>query len=119
MEELYRYHILADIISANAYTAIAEIGVRGGITAEYILENASCVKYYLMVDPWRGTGNHRDRAIEHEKHVRNIAESFSDKVEIRKSTSVEAAEHYQERSFDLVFIDAAHTYEAVKTDIEL
>ena len=50
--------------------------------------------------------------------IRHTQEHFPDRVTIHRMDTVEAARHVPDGTLDFVFIDADHTYEGCKRDIE-
>jgi predicted O-methyltransferase YrrM len=97
----------------------AEIGVEQGVFAEEIMKTAD--KLYC-VDAWQSYRAYRD-------HVRQSKlDAFYDitknrldglNVEYVRKFSVDAAKDFADGSLDFVYIDANHSYEYVKQDIEL
>jgi len=56
------------------------------------------------------------RALRNETAARNVASNIG--AFVMKSDSVEAARNFQQHSVDMVFIDADHSYEGCKQDIQ-
>ena len=98
--------------AALGYTHGAEIGVQSGINARTILERWP--GHLLLVDIWaEGEGECSPfRACE-----RAMA-AFPGRTRMIKLPSVEAAAQCEPDSLDCLYIDAAHTYENVKADLE-
>lgn len=100
-----------------------EIGVYKGRSAAFmaveIINSGKDIKLDC-VDPWDGraepghgyrAGDHTYEAFLHRMHpVMSVIRPV-------RLSSVDAAKTYQDDSLDFVFIDATHTYDAVKEDI--
>jgi predicted O-methyltransferase YrrM len=99
---------------------MVEIGCFAGESAKIIHSNLNCELY--CVDPWVGGYDRRDSASG--SNMELIEQRFDDAIQgtdiikIKKS-SLEASEMFEDGSLDLVYIDAEHTYKAMKQDIQL
>ena len=84
---------------------IAEIGVQNGVHAFEIMNDLRPSTLYLIdiMKDWEKTKDNL-------KDFKNI--NFISK------TSVEASKDFPDNFFDLVYIDAEHSYDAVRQDIE-
>lgn len=102
-----------------------EVGVQKGEYSKAILENWDCRKLYL-VDPWEEYDEYSEDwgAISQQGHEQNLEitkkniEQYKNKVQIIKDYSVSAAELFNEKSLDFVYLDARHDKEGIKEDIE-
>lgn len=102
-----RAQVIIDLIQANDYKRIAEIGVCKGETAMPVM--AECdLDYYLLVDP------QFNYSLGLDEYVINYPEVHSTDM-----TSVDAAAIMQDGAFDLVFVDAIHDEENVDRDCRL
>ena len=90
----------------------AEIGVAWGNFSEKILNGSNLNKLY-SIDPW--VGNCYKRYFK----AANKLSIFKERSEIIREASVQAATKIQNESLDFVYIDANHSYESVKQDLEL
>lgn len=108
----------------------AEIGVYKGQLAGSLLEHFKTL-HLIMVDSWhaaeKGGGYWRSgdgcSRLSQEQQESNYQESVirtefaRDRAQIIRNTSAAASSEVAQRSLDFVFIDADHTYSAVKNDI--
>lgn len=116
------YNVLANLLktlNVVQYGAGAEIGVLYGDTSYFLLKEIPnltlySVDPYLPYDEPDRTEAHMNR---YEQDARNKLSVFGGRSIMMKTTSVEAAPAITDLSLDFVFIDAQHTYEAVKEDI--
>ena len=107
-----------------------EIGAFYGKSSAYMaveLAN-SCKKIkFDVIDTWRGSPEHQiDGWDKQEMMINDTAfDAFQQNMLPAKGyynpiklSSMEASKLYQDGSLDFVFIDADHSYDAVKTDVE-
>lgn len=100
----------------------AEVGVYKGETSQYLLSVFPSLQL-LCVDPYVDYSEYEeDRTSECMSEAEAIArqrlEHFGKRAKFIKDYSVSAAKSVGDNCLDFVFIDAIHTYEAVKEDIE-
>jgi len=102
----------------------AEIGVWRGDTSTTLLRFLETLTLH-MVDPWETGGGHTtmpktiQELIAGREEAMERTSDYSARRIIHKQISEEAAPSFEDKSLDFVFIDAEHTYECVKQDINL
>ena len=115
-----------DLINESKCEIFAEVGVYQGTTSKAILLSCPSIKEYHMIDPWvvynePGSGNMGLVTDEKgwESNYRTVQDLFKDVPNffIHKLTSVKGSELFKDKFFDIVFIDAIHSYERVYQDI--
>lgn len=102
---------LAKHFADQGFTKGAEVGVYLGYYSRVLLDTIPGLEL-TCIDSWN-LNDTRKRAFE--LAVENLAPY--PKANIIRSTSVEAARSFEDGSLDFVFIDADHSYKAVKEDI--
>ncbi len=109
---------------------MAELGVFRGDTFFYLLDRFPNLSL-VGVDTWewgardaKGTGqddgarSYRESPLpDFEADIRADLPAYGARAAVLKSRTVDAARSYPDRHFDIVFIDADHTYEGVCADI--
>jgi predicted O-methyltransferase YrrM len=107
---------------------VAEIGVAEGYYSTYLLDNLKPAKLHL-IDPWAFqdiSGYTIDRNntsdAEGDRRHRAILDKFAEpirngQVEVHRSLSTTTAQTFPDEYFDLVFIDANHSYAACLEDL--
>lgn len=120
-----RFTDFLDYMPHNA--RIVEVGVQGGGYAACMLRQTNPVQFYL-IDCWE----HQDPTIyddpeanvsnpEQERLYRETVARFAgdSRVIVWKKYSKDAVALFEDESLDWVYIDANHSYDAVKEDIAL
>lgn len=101
----------------------AEIGVKQGKFSKTLLKGWHGCKLYL-IDPWEeqdksvydeSIHNHQS---DYEATINNLKD-FSGRYEIIRQYSNDAHSHFGKNSLDFIYIDGNHSYEGVKSDLEL
>jgi predicted O-methyltransferase YrrM len=100
-----RYEYLVDLINANGYKKVVELGIEAGATTIVILDQCK-LDEYIGVDIQKAHNFHLDIFYKYP--------SFK----FLHCSSHEASLIIPDKSRDLVYIDASHNYEDVKQDIE-
>ena len=101
----------------------AEIGVKEGKFSKILLSGWHGCKLYL-IDPWEDQSEsvYSENIHDHQSDYRNTIDNlkdFSGRYEIVKQYSDDAHSHFAKNSLDFIYIDGNHSYEAVKSDLEL
>jgi len=99
-----------------------EIGAWLGKSSSYLVDNSGNRKI-IIVDSWKGSPNEIGGSHKLATQT-DIYEIFKQNMGDRKYESIrglsnEVANQFEDESLDTVFIDATHTYEAVKEDIRM
>ena len=117
---------------ASEHIMIAEVGSWFGRSARAMADNTEgrvfCVDHWLgseystSVSDWFITNlvSHSGGPVEvFNKFKMNVHDLLGTRIVPIKSSSVEAARLFQERTFDMVFIDGRHEADSVRQDIQL
>ena len=102
-------------------TMVVEIGTGLGDSAVIILENILLDGHLFTIDPLDGRSG--GKAIEEITSkdlfvtIQDKLSPYKDRYTLIVGLTAMVAAFFIERSLDMVFIDAAHDYESVKTDI--
>lgn len=109
----------------------AEVGVYKGSLSRYLLSNMENLELYL-IDRWEKYTRKEKKLNEKSsmstkpkktfdtalRKTIKIASLFPSRAIIIKKSSVMAAREFNNKYFDFVFLDADHSYSAVKKDIK-
>lgn len=123
------YSVLPNLINQFNLKIGCEVGVAFGTHSAAILKNTSITKLY-SVDPysnfypgsWHNIPQYPGikpsiySEVAYLK-VKNMLSKFGERSELIRKGSVEASKRFSANSLDFVYIDALHTYQAVKADL--
>jgi len=101
-----RKHFLRHLISENAVQDMIEVGVRDGRTTFYLLDAIESLRIIAI-----------DTRIS-QFYTSAVAAKYGSRLKAMEGLSYDVADQIADCSVDLVFIDADHSYEAVKKDIK-
>ena len=115
----------------NKNAIVAEIGTWKGTNAFELLNNNETLNLYC-IDRWKQYTTEeaeREQATKMgkasqdkfklaKKQAYEVLETYADRAEIIELDSVEASTGFPDNYFDLVFIDALHSYEGCLADIK-
>ena len=119
------YNVLSYLLKTGNVIQIglgAEIGVLHGDTSDHLLQEIPSLTL-LSIDPYieyieEGHDRSSNALSECERATKLRLSKYGDRSRMLKLTSLEAAKQIPDGSLDFVFIDAMHTYDAVKEDIK-
>lgn len=106
--------------SLNLNGVGVEIGVEQGDYSQLMMDSWNYDHYYL-VDFWQAySDNPKMTQEKQDAKYQAVVDRFKDnpKVTVVRDTSEHACEMFEDSVLDWVYIDADHSYEAVKRDIE-
>jgi hypothetical protein len=113
-----RWQWLAEKAREHDWKLGAELGVKEGRTTEYLSAGGIAM---IAVDLWQPQIDREQTYLDwdHEKYLRDFRAAVRGRdVTILRMMTDDAAAVIEEMSLDFVFIDADHSYEGVKSDIE-
>lgn len=100
-----RRHFLKHLLEKNNFKIMAEVGVRDGRTTFHLLDSIPDLVIYAIDISIHGFYNNE------------VAKKYKNRLIPIQALSSVAADQIPDGSLDLVFIDAAHDYKNVKSDI--
>lgn len=121
-QQWFNYREFYDFISSKNFNMLVEIGVWKGSSISYLATKNKKSKIFA-VDLFENTYVYKKR----KKVIQSIYETYNNqllKTNTRniitdiKDYSWKGATHFDDNSLDFVFIDADHSYESVKKDLE-
>jgi len=130
-KRLRRWDALIQRIPVDRESVGAEVGIWCGDTSWRVLKQRPLCKH-IMIDPWQKPDPdsrwaqspdgvaHQDQEYYddcYKKTLQNI-EPWKDRADIIRRKSLEAVNGIEDASLDYVWIDAEHTYEGCKEDIQ-
>jgi glycosyltransferase involved in cell wall biosynthesis len=121
---LSQRHMLGDLLTRMGYDGEgAEVGVYAGTLSQFVYTRWYGKKLHL-IDRWKETEGYEDMLNQpqevQDKLYATVKEIFDgkDDVNIIRAESLEAVKQFDDGQLDWVYIDADHSYKAVKADIE-
>lgn len=111
---------LAEFFRDQGYVKGVEVGVCDGRYSKVLMDTIPGLRLFGIDPYFEYDGDSKNRHQEHhDKHLHNARAILMPLkgYSLILSRSVDAVELFQDNSLDFVFIDANHTYEAVKEDI--
>lgn len=110
--------VLNEIIKAKNFSIGAELGVRRGELSSSLLYHNPSLKM-ICVDLWDNHESFNEshpHDINFNSYLTNI-EGMESRVLTLKKLTTEASKEIKDDSLDFIFLDATHTYSALRADI--
>lgn len=129
IEDIKYRNDLGFFLKENKYDGFGiEIGVQSGFFSEKIFSTWQICRKFYMVDLWKHQPDeiYYDAAnfddYRHEQYYIECRNRFSkydsNKYQLLRKSSEEASELFSDEYFDFIYIDANHSYDAVRIDLE-
>lgn len=118
------YNVLPALINKHDLKIGCEIGIAYGTHSAHILKTTNILKLY-SIDPFKHfEQGYNDGMNYPQKYfdvlfykVKDLLSQFGSRSSILRMTSIEGSNQFSKHSLDFVFIDANHSYEALKEDL--
>jgi len=116
---------LERLVNINKVSIFAEIGVLRGFTTLHLLSRCPSITKYYAIDPWILTPEYSGGPLQLSDlsfdnwymDIKEKTKPFESKLIMIRKFSQDALHDIPDKSLDMVFIDANHSYEEVKKDI--
>jgi predicted O-methyltransferase YrrM len=128
------YGVFSSIINENNYKKVLEVGCAYGFHTKQVLSNTG-IESYTMVDPYVPYSSNifsdsvqnvfrdeKETISNFDQFVNIVMEELSEykeKITHIRKPSIEATKDVEDESFDAIFIDGDHSYQAVKEDLSV
>lgn len=119
------YHLLPAVINRMGLKVGCEIGVANAGHADAILTQCPGVTKLYGVDPYEHRADYDDLMNLPQPHLdamyveaREFMARHGDRFDLLRGASLQAVQLAMNDYFDFVYIDAEHTYEACRADME-
>ena len=116
------------LVSLGEHAKGIEIGVYRGENSFNLLDKLPGIKTLTCVDKWSHYDEYtrypeakKGNGLDYENVYSDFskkAEQYGSRIEVIKKTSLEAAEMFEDETFDFVFIDANHRFKYVIQDLK-
>lgn len=116
-----RRELIPLLKKSNLPLIFAEVGVAEGRMSLELLQEG--IDHLYLIDAWEKLNQKGDGGSEQEWHDKNYADmiarisQYEYKVTILRGLSYEMAKQIKDNDLSLVYIDADHSYEGVKRDL--
>jgi len=115
---------IASVFKDLEIQKICEVGVRDGANLFNMINDY--VTKAVAVDIWKNTGNHAENDLDFtqqqldQQYELVVAKSakLNGRVSVVRKFSHEAAAGFNDEYFDFIYIDADHTYDGIKRDLD-
>ncbi|MFA4952604.1 MAG: class I SAM-dependent methyltransferase [Candidatus Pacearchaeota archaeon] len=121
----FRYQLPILLRKLGLVDVGVEVGVQTGVYSEIILRLSNLKRLY-SIDCWKSFEGYKDIANKNQikqyyYYLKTIARlfKFGKRSRILRKFSKDAARLFRGNSLDFIYIDAQHSYEGCKEDIEL
>ena len=118
-----RWDVIADLVNQYGLNLGAEIGVAEGRFTAALLRSCPDVTLWAIDDyapgyrTWTGVAWSQERQDANKSAFAQVLAEFPERLRFMRLPSLDAASEFADASLDFVFIDADHSYEAVRADI--
>lgn len=127
---VWRWRTIEKFVKENGWTHGVELGVWEGSTFKHLVK--TCPSLHMIgIDlyapqpdnegPEKWTPGENGHRWDHDKYYNDLIQfckGYPNRAGIIKDYTTVAATHFEDESLDFVFIDADHSYEGVRDDIE-
>lgn len=119
--EKTRYEIVNLLNDRYPHGIGCEVGVLRGNFSKHLLKHWNCKKLHL-VDAWETYTEYDERFHEHKdnyNYTLNHLKEYEERVVFNKGFSHVVVTNFDDAMFDFIYIDANHSYEGCKQDLNV